>query len=189
MFDGHRGTEAARFAARELSSVVSRNMKHTDDPKQLLRQAFLDLHTAMKGDAIVSGTTALVGLVMQDALYIANAGDSRAVLSVRGVAKRLTTDHRPDCPSEIARITKLGGEITNVVTREGKVVARVKGQLAVSRALGDFDMEPYVTAEPEVVKVELEEEDAHSSFVILACDGVWEVVRKIPHPKDIFKKQ
>jgi len=49
-------------------------MKHTDDPVKLLRQAFLDIHTAMKGDAIVAGTTALVGLVTQDKLYIANAG-------------------------------------------------------------------------------------------------------------------
>jgi len=110
-------------------------------------------------------------------MLICCLGDSRAVLSLHGAAKRLTTDHRPDSAAEIARITKLGGEITNVVTREGKVVARVKGQLAVSRALGDFDLEPFVTAEPEVIKVELDDDSDTNSFVILACDGVWEVVR------------
>jgi len=50
---------------------------------------------------------------------------------------------------------------------------RVDGILSLSRALGDNDLQPHVTYEPEVYTVELDKDDA---FVILACDGLWDVV-------------
>uniref|UniRef100_A0A2K6GAZ8 protein-serine/threonine phosphatase n=2 Tax=Lemuriformes TaxID=376915 RepID=A0A2K6GAZ8_PROCO len=60
---------------------------------------------------------------------------------------------------------------------------RVNGSLAVSRALGDFDYkcvhgkgptEQLVSPEPEVHDIERSEED--DQFIILACDGIWDVM-------------
>ncbi|KAF6717850.1 Protein phosphatase 1B [Oryzias melastigma] len=63
------------------------------------------------------------------------------------------------------------------------MIQRVNGSLAVSRALGDYDYkcvdgkgptEQLVSPEPEVfVMVRAPEQD---QFVILACDGIWDVM-------------
>lgn len=69
-------------------------------------------------------------LISKTDIYCANAGDSRAVLSKKGKSKDLSTDHKPDTPSEVARIKKAHGYVED---------RRVNGNLAVSRALGDFE--------------------------------------------------
>ena len=49
----------------------------------------------------------------------------------------------------------------------------VQGVLAVARALGDRMLTPYVSAIPTYQCVTIEPED---EFLILACDGVWDVL-------------
>jgi protein phosphatase PTC1 len=49
----------------------------------------------------------------------------------------------------------------------------VQGVLAVARAMGDHGLKKFVTAEPHVVTVELQQGDSH---VVLACDGLWDVL-------------
>lgn len=60
---------------------------------------------------------------------------------------------------------------------------RVNGNLALSRALGDFMFkrnsnkipeEQIVTAYPDVVEREINED---WEFAVLACDGIWDVLR------------
>jgi len=54
------------------------------------------------------GTTACVAVVRKEinhnVLYVANAGDTRAVLSKNGAAERLSVDHKATEPSEIERV-------------------------------------------------------------------------------------
>eukprot|EP00808_Paulinella_micropora_P015369 g57233.t1 len=100
-------------------------------------------------------------------LYVANVGDSRAVLIRNGQAICMTVDHRPSDPQEDTRIKNAGGYV------RGK---RVNGVLAVSRALGDHLMlkdNGVVSAEPHVCATEITNQD---SFLLMACDGVWDVV-------------
>lgn len=82
---------------------------------------------------IDSGTTACVAVLVPVngviRLYVANAGDSRAVLCRGGAAVDLSNDHKPEDEDEKARIVAAGG----TVTRDG----RVNGGLNLSRALGD----------------------------------------------------
>jgi len=73
----------------------------------------------------------MVGLITpEDVLYIGNAGDCRAVLCSAGEAIALSMDHKPTLPTETARIKRAGGVVED---------DRVEGDLAVSRALGDFE--------------------------------------------------
>jgi len=51
--------------------------------------------------------------------------------------------------------------------------SRVNGSLAVSRAIGDFHCQPFVSDIPYSRSIQLEPED---KFVILACDGLWDEV-------------
>jgi protein phosphatase 2C family protein 2/3 len=79
-----------------------------------------------------AGTTALVAVVWGSTLFVANAGDSRAVLSRHGKAIEITRDHKPHEPSERQRIELCGGYVCS----EG----RLCGELAVARAIGDFHL-------------------------------------------------
>ena len=50
---------------------------------------------------------------------------------------------------------------------------RVDGMLAVARSIGDLDHKPAVTGEPDIITLEL---DGTEDFLVLACDGVWDVL-------------
>ncbi|VAH39671.1 unnamed protein product [Triticum turgidum subsp. durum] len=124
------------------------------------------LQSAAQKGAIV-GSTAVVALLVRDRLIVANCGDSRAVLSRGGVAVPLSHDHKPDRPDEMARIKAAGGK---VMYMNG---ARVRGILAMSRALGHRLLKPEVICEPEISITERCEDD---DCLILASDGLWDVI-------------
>jgi protein phosphatase 2C len=114
------------------------------------------------------GSTAVVAVVAPRHLVVSNCGDSRAVLCRGGAAIPLSSDHKPDRPDELERIQAAGGR---VIFWDG---ARVFGVLAMSRAIGDSYLKPYVISDPEV-RV-LERKDGDDEFLILASDGLWDVV-------------
>ncbi|XP_057979933.1 protein phosphatase 2C 37-like [Malania oleifera] len=113
------------------------------------------------------GSTAVVAIVTPRKIVVSNCGDSRAVLCRNGVAVPLSSDHKPDRPDELHRIQAAGGR---VIYWDGP---RVLGVLAMSRAIGDDYLKPYVTALPEVTVTDRTTED---ECLILASDGLWDVV-------------
>ncbi|XP_057789027.1 protein phosphatase 2C 37-like [Salvia miltiorrhiza] len=113
------------------------------------------------------GSTAVVAVVTPDKIVVSNCGDSRAVLCRNGVAIPLSVDHKPDRPDELNRIQEAGGR---VIFWDGP---RVLGVLAMSRAIGDNYLKPFVISEPEVTITERAAED---ECLILASDGLWDVV-------------
>ncbi|CAH8603553.1 unnamed protein product [Schistosoma bovis] len=125
---------------------------------------------------IDSGTTACVAVLVPVngviRLYVANAGDSRAVLCRGGAAVDLSNDHKPEDEDEKARIVAAGG----TVTRDG----RVNGGLNLSRALGDHSYkqtpnipltDQMITPSPDVTEIDLI--PSADEFLVIACDGVW----------------
>ena len=100
---------------------------------------------------------------------MANVGDSRGVLVHRsGRVTPLSVDHAPDRPDEERRIRSLGGRVIHW----GRW--RVQGILAVSRAIGDVKLQPYVSGCPEIIEKQLDNDDY---FLVLASDGLWDVLR------------
>jgi serine/threonine protein phosphatase PrpC len=59
----------------------------------------------------ISGTTALTVLFRGNKLYVANSGDSRAVLCRNDKAYPLSVDHKPNREEERIRVEKAGGWI------------------------------------------------------------------------------
>jgi protein phosphatase 1G len=76
-----------------------------------------------------SGCTAVMALLVKNKLYVANAGDSRCVVSINGKAHDMSEDHKPEDEPELSRITAAGGRVSS----DG----RVNGGLNLSRALGN----------------------------------------------------
>lgn len=97
-------------------------------------------------------------------LVVANAGDSRAVISRAGGVSRLTYDHKPTDESEADRVIKGGAFV-----RDG----RVNGMIGITRALGDHCMKQWIISTPHVVVQEILPTD---DYLVLACDGVWDVI-------------
>ncbi|HVN25771.1 MAG TPA: PP2C family protein-serine/threonine phosphatase, partial [Syntrophorhabdales bacterium] len=137
------------------------------DYGELLREAYLATDDYIVKRGIRSGTAAATLHIFDEVFLAANVGDSRVIMGIRGDVLQLTLDHKPDVPAERSRIESLGGR---VVTH---VVPRVQGILAMSRALGDLTLKPYISPEPRVVQGLLGPEN---DFAVIACDGVWDVL-------------
>ncbi|KAF7874786.1 hypothetical protein EAF04_001960 [Stromatinia cepivora] len=97
-------------------------------------------------------------------LYTANVGDARIVLCRNGKALRLSYDHKGSDENEGKRVANAGGLILN---------NRVNGVLAVTRALGDAYMKDLVTGHPYTTETVIQPDS--DEFIILACDGLWDV--------------
>jgi leucine-rich repeat protein SHOC2 len=180
IFDGHAGREAALFSAEHITDIVTRNIPQLikeKDPKgisDVLTKIFKELNDELSNHlksrkqlaAKHCGTTAVIVLIIDKKLYVANVGDSRAVLFRKDKAIRMTFDHKPRAEEE--RIKSIEG---GCVIGDGG--GRVNGQIAVSRSLGDFYMHPYVIYEPHTFVTGLTTDD---KFIIIACDGVWDEV-------------
>lgn len=97
-----------------------------------------------------SGSCLLVCLVVDDVCYIANVGDSRAILSTEGgrFAFNLSRDHRPTDSKEQERVISAGGKIyrtemlpINEKGKDDKILGPLRiypGKLSVSRTIGDI---------------------------------------------------
>ncbi|KAL2828725.1 phosphatase 2C-like domain-containing protein [Aspergillus cavernicola] len=149
----------------------------------------------------LSGSCALLAFYDSQSkdLKIACAGDSRAVLGRRGEngkwsATPLSEDQTGGTPSEIKRLREEHPGEPNVV-RNGRIL----GQLEPSRSFGDafykwsketqekikrqffgrtphplLKTPPYVTAEPIITTTKVE--PSQGDFVVLATDGLWEML-------------
>ncbi|XP_032493130.1 integrin-linked kinase-associated serine/threonine phosphatase 2C isoform X4 [Phocoena sinus] len=129
VFDGHGGIRASKFAAQNLHQNLIRKFpkgdvisvektvkrclldtfKHTDE--EFLKQA------SSQKPAWKDGSTATCVLAVDNILYIANLGDSRAILcryneeSQKHAALSLSKEHNPTQYEERMRIQKAGGNV------------------------------------------------------------------------------
>lgn len=178
VFDGHGGNMVSEYLSNHLyNSLVDRPAFKTGKIKEALEESFVMVDERMRSDTSIrnddSGSTGTVVLILNDSLYCANVGDSRAVAFARGAVVPLSVDHRPENRPELSRILAAGGTVTN---------GRINEELSMSRAFGDFvfksDTERFlneqlVICSPDVVEKRL---SSGWEFVVLACDGIWEVM-------------
>ncbi|KAL9634485.1 MAG: hypothetical protein Q9164_004058 [Protoblastenia rupestris] len=176
VYDGHGGDKVALFTGENMHKILARQEAfNAKDFEQALKDCFLATDRAILSDPKyeeeVSGCTASVGLISKTTIYVANAGDSRSVLGVKGRAKPLSYDHKPQNEGEKARISAAGGFVD---------FGRVNGNLALSRAIGDFEFkksaelspeQQIVTAFPDVIAHTITDDD---EFLVIACDGIWD---------------
>ncbi|KAK6938333.1 PPM-type phosphatase-like domain [Dillenia turbinata] len=170
VFDGHGGSRTAEYLKNNLFKNLSSHPDFIKDTKSAIVEAFrqtdADYLTEDKGQQKDAGSTASTVLLVENRLIVANVGDSRVVACRSGSAIPLSDDHKPDRSDERQRIEEAGGFIMWAGTW------RVGGVLAVSRAFGDKQLKPYVVAEPEIQEEEIDAVD----FIIIASDGLWNVV-------------
>lgn len=171
VYDGHGGKQAAEFAAQCLHENLLSALKgdQAGNVTNGLVSAFMATDDQMRERGILyAGCTAVAAVVTGSGdnrrLYTANVGDARAVLCRNGQAVRLSYDHKGNDETEAKRVIDAGGFMAG---------GRVNGILAVTRSLGDIAMKDYVLGHPYTTETALQPTD---QFMILACDGLWDVV-------------
>jgi len=175
VFDGHDGADSALLSSDELATTLrpllraacARDGGWSDEALSgALRSALVELDAAAL--LLSGGTTAVVALLPPTGRWaLAWVGDSRAYLCTAGAARQLTADHTPSAAGEAARIAAAGGRVERRGSR-----ARLQGELAVSRALGDAAYRRWgLVAEPELAYAEAL---ASGEALLLLSDGATE---------------
>ncbi|XP_019192475.1 PREDICTED: protein phosphatase 2C and cyclic nucleotide-binding/kinase domain-containing protein-like [Ipomoea nil] len=203
VFDGHGefGAQCSQFVKKRLCENLLRNNKFHVDAVEACHDAFLMTNSQMHSDSLddsMSGTTAVTILVRGKTIYVANCGDSRAVIAEERensiVAVDLSVDQTPYRPDELERVKLCGARVLTLDQIEGLknpdeqcwdteegddgdpprlwVQNGMYPGTAFTRSIGDSIAETIgVVANPEIMVLELTQ--SHPFFVI-ASDGVFE---------------
>ncbi|WVZ14197.1 hypothetical protein V8G54_011763 [Vigna mungo] len=194
-------SSTAMFVKRKLCENLLRNSKFRGDPVEACHAAFLATNSQLHADVLddsMSGTTAITVLVRGRTIFVANSGDSRAVIAERRgkeiVAVDLSIDQTPFRSDELERVKLCGARVLTLDQIEGLKNPDVQcwgteegddgdpprlwvpngmyPGTAFTRSIGDSIAETIgVVANPEIVVFELTQDHP---FFVLASDGVFE---------------
>ncbi|KAK3026326.1 hypothetical protein RJ639_041375 [Escallonia herrerae] len=192
IFDGHRA--AAEFSARALPGFLQM-LGSISSPNGTLLEAFIKTDVAFR--SVLGSFRKSRGAIKKDwhpgfrnKLYVANAGDCRTILCRAGCAHALSKDHVASCLEERERVISSGGEVKWQIDTWRLVLLLSRFYLplgdaglmhpnqlsGVTRSIGDDDLKPAVTAEPEITEVMLSVED---EYLVMASDGLWDVMSNV----------
>nr|KAJ0203603.1 hypothetical protein LSAT_V11C500267610 [Lactuca sativa] len=172
IYDGHLGDSVPSYLQKHLFSNILKEGEFWTDPNRSISKAY-----ERTDQAILShnpylgrgGSTAVTAILINGRmLWVANVGDSRAVLSNKGQAIQMSIAHEPN--TERGSIENRGGD-----------VARVNRQLAVSRAFGDKNLKNHLRYDPDIT-------NADNKILILASDEAMDVAIKIWDPQKAAKQ-
>ncbi|MBA0749599.1 hypothetical protein Gogos_003503, partial [Gossypium gossypioides] len=201
VFVGQYGAQCSNFVNDKLVEILSSDSTLLDDPLKSYTSAFLaknfELHDSEIDDTM-SGTTAITVLVVGDTLYLANDGDSRAVIAVKNgdqiLAEDLSMDQTSFRKDEYERVKLCGARVLSIDQVEGFKDPNIQNWgeeeneggdpprlwipnemypgTAFTRSVGDSTAEKIgVIADPEISVVKL---TPNHLFFVVASDGVFE---------------
>eukprot|EP01119_Soliformovum_irregulare_P005795 TRINITY_DN1753_c0_g1_i1.p1 TRINITY_DN1753_c0_g1~~TRINITY_DN1753_c0_g1_i1.p1 ORF type:complete len:570 (+),score=127.79 TRINITY_DN1753_c0_g1_i1:148-1710(+) len=189
VYDGHGGRECAIKTQELLHKNIINDPSFAEDVGAALRSGFAstdkEILEVSTREGWKSGSTVVVCVVRNGQLWVANVGDSEAVMGKRKLGNELAAEdgkvsfyspillsqkHKPGEATEKDRIKAAGGHV---------VFGRVMGSLAVARAFGDREFKvpcnrshaDFVSAEPYINSFTLTNCD---EFLIVCCDGLWD---------------
>jgi serine/threonine protein phosphatase PrpC len=179
LFDGHGGEKVADYLQKNFPIIMKSYICEEEDEEINFENLFKEIDQEFKNSKYYRmGSTATIIYITQDILinekklYCINIGDTKCILTHPKGSRKLTYDDLVSDEIENNRIINGGGYIKN---------GRVCGQLMISRAFGDWQSKPYgVICTPHVTKIDIN--DDHK-FIIMASDGVWDVLDDL----DVYK--
>lgn len=171
IYDGHLGDTVPQYLQKHLFPNILKEEEFWVDPNRSISKAYERTDQAILShstDLGRGGSTAVTAILLNgQRLWVANVGDSRAVLSKEGQAVQMSIDHEPN--TERGSIENKGGFVSNMPGD----VPRVNGQLAVSRAFGDKSLKSHLRSDPDIQDTYI---DTNTDVLILASDGLWKVM-------------
>nr|XP_027188216.1 probable protein phosphatase 2C 43 isoform X1 [Cicer arietinum]XP_027188217.1 probable protein phosphatase 2C 43 isoform X1 [Cicer arietinum] len=214
IYDGHRGNIASEFISNNLFHDLLRYIEENDKniSEDILRTVVAETEEKFmleveegyqqQPELGIVGSSCLICVIWKGTLYIANLGDSRAVMgSVGGPLNRfrvqqLVRDHNARNEDIRLELVNLHPDDPNIVTYNFDAW-RVKGISEVSRGIGhaywkreaftlnsSFQVpeservpspfnQPLLSAEPEIYSRVLNDND---KFIIFGSGGLWKLL-------------
>ena len=166
IFDGHGGSDVVKFVKDRLPQLIKNYLLDLCPVETAFKNAFEKVDQELKFfDSEYVGTTATLVLIKDNKIYCANVGDSKAYILYDNSYKQISSDHKTNVEDEKIRVESMGGIIKK---------NRIMGQLILTRTLGDLYVKQYgVINTPDISVNEI---GNTIKYVILASDGVWDVV-------------
>lgn len=165
VYDGHSTQSIAETLADKLDEYILENVKGNMEMLSAIKEAFTkveeEVETSLQEWKPRGGSTALCVIMYNGQMYVANLGDSRAVVYQNTSFESLSNLHDFSNASELQFAESKGAVILN---------NRLEGELAVSRSVGDIRFKSYMNPEPEIIQHKIQEQD---EYLILGTDGYW----------------
>ena len=172
IFDGHGGKEVSTYLQKNILTYFKEFLSENDNIENNLINLFRMVDENFNSEYYNKlGSTACIVYITKENgkkyFYSANIGDTRCVFVQKNRAKRISYDDRATDQNESDRVKRDGGIIFR---------GRVYGQLMLTRAFGDYELKNYgVICTPHVYKEEITIDD---KYIIIASDGVWDVLNE-----------
>jgi protein phosphatase PTC2/3 len=186
LYDGHGGKNCSNFLRDNLHLYITQDINFPSDPQKAIIKGFQKAESTFIDIAIKkkdkSGSCAVIVLVVGKKCYIANLGDSRAIISSDNgnSCSALTKDHKPDEDAEKQRILNAGGEVYYSGQSNETFVSRIlPGRLAVSRAFGDIEAKlKELGGNPDVLiaipEIKIFPITSNVDFIGIGSDGIFD---------------
>jgi len=186
IFDGHGGDECAKFASEYLTEFLIKYIEANNKSElsnlgiwNALTLALVHLSQSYNPSQYPegqfnwgAGTTANIILTIDQTKWIANVGDSRAVVvKHNGTVQQLSEDAKAGLLRYKERVDMRFG----TVVYDPIDVPRINGQLAVGGALGDHNLNGAVSARPAITKLDMTDPDLKGAMLVQASDGLWDI--------------
>ncbi|MBA3815229.1 MAG: protein serine/threonine phosphatase 2C family protein [Parachlamydiaceae bacterium] len=194
IFDGHGGVACARYLAKNLARYLKLHLEtaltltNSIDEEDVaifnvLKLAFVDLganyRKFYRGEG---GSTANIAIIFKNQLWVANVGDTRAILVASGKVIALSEDAKPGLEKY-----RKGVETRHSTVIDVDGVPRVGGNLATARAVGHSETHSGVNPRSKIIKYPLNQLTEGKNYLIIACDGLWDVASSIEVAKTVQK--
>ncbi|KAG8834480.1 cysteinyl-tRNA synthetase [Serendipita sp. 399] len=150
--------ELYKFLTHPSLGQYSRKMSTASTSSAMLMPGF-------DAVALKSGLSAIILYIAGKTMYVANVGNSLAVISRQGEAHLVSYRHDPLDRNELARIRANDGWISQKEL--------LNDELNVSRSFGMFQLLPSVIARPTVIEWDITDQD---EFVIVGNSNLWDYV-------------
>ena len=216
IFDGHSGNKCAEFLRNNLLQYIYKNNNFPNNIPLAIKEAFIKAdkdyiekyNYSDENNVDNTGSCALILLIINEKIYIANCGDSRCIVSAKNkkIQKDVTRDHKPNYPYEKKRILNNGGKIyrnqipfsslsckhLDINENHNLILGPYRvfpGKLSVSRTIGDAmakirrfgGNDKVIIPIPDIYVFDYNKDDI--DFFILGCDGIFDQLTS----KDVLK--
>jgi len=208
IYDGHGGNKCADFLRDSLHKLIFSDENYPENVSEAIKNGFLKAeneflnnHSLDKNNNMNiidrSGSCAIIVIIIENKMYVANVGDSRGLLSKNNGSEYIiiTEDHKPCNEKEQKRIMENGGEVYQTQTPINGVdndslnnqillgpYRVLPGRLSVSRTIGDVEAKKVqfggnpkvIIPNPDIFCYDLNKDNI--DFIILGCDGIYDQI-------------
>ena len=197
IFDGHGGSSCGKFLKENFFSVLKSDKNFPKFPIKSLNKTFAEIErdffekhkpNNLLSKLELSGSCAIVLLMIGKKFYVANLGDSKMVKSAKFSVCDLNRQHKPNL--EKNRIEKNGGK---VFENRNKIFRISPGKLSVSRSFGDLNAklkefggnQNVLISKPEIFVYNFDKNDV--DFIVIGSDGLMDFVDEEEIGKIVWK--